>query len=613
MSYGIDSIKELTTLEGFRTRPQMYLGSADLEGAYQSLKEIINNATDESQNGYGDKIILSFVPSKNQVTVTDFGRGVPFGIREDGENVLVSIYTKLHVGGKFDHKAYKNSGGLNGAGGSASCATSSYFKVVSVKDGIKATAEFKEGVNTFYDEESTKDPNGTSVTLVPDPKVFNIGEINYSYDRICKEIENTSYFNRKVKFIVVNEDTKEKNEYYSENGIVDFLTKNISKPLMNPVIAEAADDTDEVEIAFAWTGDKEASYVFVNGLYCPEGGSPITGAKTTITTQVKRMSGADLTGDLTRKGLVYVINCRVSEPSFANQTKTKINNPNLRTLASSAFKKGLEDFAMTAESEQIISMLKKFQKAEKAAERARKQILETSKEIEKNASKKVFNTDKLKDAEFLGKDSTLLLVEGDSAAGAIAKARDYKNYGILALRGKILNCLSNSDEKIAENEEIKLFLKATGIIPGKYNSSKLRYGRVGICVDGDSDGGHIALLIMALLRFIAPKFLEEGRLCWLKTPLYIVKQGKEEKYFFTDEEFNAVRGTIKGDVQRNKGLGSLSAEQARKSMFTDEYQRMEIIKPDAASLTLLEDLMGEDVTPRTKYIFENIDFSVIRE
>ena len=265
------------------------------------------------------------------------------------------------------------------------------------------------------------------------------------------------------------------------------------------------------------------------------------------------------------------------------------------------------------EFDSIVELLKKIAKAEAAAERARKQVLEATKDIEKNQKKKVFSSDKLKDAEFLGQNATLLSVEGDSAAGGIAKARDYKNYGILAIRGKILNCLAHPEEKIFQNEEIKLLCSAMNIVPGQYNSSKLRYGRIGICTDADSDGYHIGLLIMAALRYLAPEFLNEKRLCWLRSPLYIVKNGKNESYYFTDEEFNKVRGKIKGEVQRAKGLGALSVEQAHKSMFTSEFQRMDILEPDLDSLYMLEELMGSDVEPRKEFIFNKIDFSEIRE
>lgn len=177
---------------------------------------------------------------------------------------------------------------------------------------------------------------------------------------------------------------------------------------------------------------------------------------------------------------------------------------------------------------------------------------------------------------------------------------------------KLINCLSNPEEKIYQNEEIKLLLSAMNITPGKYDSKKLRYGKIAICTDADSDGFHIGLLIMAALDYIAPEFLKEGRLCWLRSPLYIVKNKGKETYYFTDEEMNKVRSTMKGEIQRNKGLGSLSAEQARNSMF-GESQRMDVIEPTPEAIALLEDLMGVDVEPRRKFIFKNVDFSEIKE
>jgi DNA gyrase subunit B len=305
----------------------------------------------------------------------------------------------------------------------------------------------------------------------------------------------------------------------------------------------------------------------------------------------------------------------VAQPSFANQTKSKINNANLRTLASNAFSDALKQMKLKYKDEfdSIVEMLKKVAKAEAAAERARQQVLNASKEVESNQKKKVFASKKLKDAEFLGENSTLLVVEGDSAMGGMAQARDYTKYGLLAIRGKIINCLSNPEEKIFQNEEIKLLLSAMNIVPGKYNSSKLRYGRLAICTDADSDGYHIGLLIMAALQYLAPEFVKEGRLCWLRSPLYIVTNGKQESYYFTDEEMDAARGKIKGEVQRNKGLGSLEPEQARRSMFSDEYQRMDVLQPTPAALYALEQLMGKDVEPRKEFIFNHIDFSEVKE
>ena len=611
MSYGINDIEHLEFREGVRQKISMYLGSDDTEGIYQAFKEIVNNSTDEALMGYGNQIDITVDEETNCVSIRDYGRGVPFGIRDNGENVLVSIYTTSHTGGKFGKGAYKNSSGLNGIGGSAVCLSSKTFEVISFRDGKNASLNVCEGNVVDYTEGTTTEDNGTYVRFTPDKTVFKNMNEHYSFERICSEIQNLAYLNKGIKFTVSN--FKEVKEFYSKNGIADFINHKAENALMKPIICSAKDDRDEVEVAFMWATGGEQSYVFVNGLFCPEGGAPITGAKTAITSVIKKLSGEDLAPELIRKGLIYAINCKVAEPSFANQTKTKINNPNLRTLASQAFREGLQTFAKSKDCDKILKMLSKFQKAEKAAERARKQVLDTAREIKKNQNKRVFNADKLKDAEFLGEDSTLLIVEGNSAGGAMANARDYKKYGILSLRGKILNPLSNTEERIANNEEIKLILKALNIVPGEYNSKKLRYGKVCICTDSDSDGFHIGLLVMSVLYYFAPEFLFEGRLGWLRSPLYIVKNGKEESYYFTDEEMNAVRGTITGEVQRNKGLGSLSDDQAHRSMFTPEFQRIDTFVLTEESEKLLLELMGDEVAPRKKFIFENVDFSEIRE
>lgn len=486
-NYGIDNIQHLDTRNAMRSRIAMYLGSNDTEGIYQALKEIINNSTDEALAGYGDTIEIDISEKDNTVSVRDYGRGVPFG-QKDGKNVLVSIYTESHTGGKFDKGSYKNSSGLNGIGGTAVCMSSKGFSVISYRDGKCAYALFDQGNLIEYREDSTTHKNGTRVTFSPDKEVFALMEEGFNYNKICAEIKNIAYLNKGVHFIIKNFDTKEKVEYYSENGIADFIKDKMKKPLMkSPVIASSKDETDELEIAFSWTDGPGAAYVFVNGLHCPEGGTPVTGAKTTITTTIKRLTKKEYDSEIIRKGLVYAINCKVAEPSFANQTKSKINNPNLRTLASQAFKEGLENFATKRKDEfnNIIEVINKTQKAEKAAEKARQQVLDATKDIEKNQKRKVFASDKLKDAEFLGQDSILLIAEGDSALGALAQARDYTKYGLLAIRGKMINALSNPEDKVFANEEIKLLLSAMGISPNKYDSKKLRYGKIAIATDAD--------------------------------------------------------------------------------------------------------------------------------
>ena len=611
-NYGIDSIRHLETREAIRTRIQMYLGSDDTDGIYQALKEIINNSTDEAIAGYGNKIQIILNEETNTITVIDFGRGVPFGVR-DGRNILVAIYTESHTGGKFDKNAYKNSSGLNGIGGTAVCMSSSAFTVTSCRNGKIATAEFKEGNLINYKEEKTTfTQSGTTVTFSPDKEVFRNMTEGFSYERICSEIKNISYLNKGVHFIVSTTSGKT-TEFYSENGIADFIKDHVDYPLMKlPIVGFAKDDEDEVEIAFMWSGDPSQEYVFVNGLYCPFGGSPITGAKTKITTKMKALTGQSFDPELIRKGLVYAINCKVANPSFANQTKSKINNPNLRTLASQAFDEALEELSHTPDFDVIVEMIKKYQSAEKAADKARKDALTRQKKYQDLAKKKIAFIDKLSDAEVLGQDSILCVVEGDSAGNAAAAGRDTKKYGILRLRGKMINGLKVDDDKeYYDNKEIELLLYALGINPAHYDPSKLRYGKIAICVDADDDGYHIALLILANLQRICPQFLKENRIYWLRSPLFIEqdKTGKPLKCWYTDEEFDKARSTTKGNVKRVKGLGQLNERDLKATMFSPTEQKMDQIMYSEEGIHQLCQLMGPDIKPRKEFVFSRIDFS----
>ena len=618
-NYTANDIQTLDFRTAIRTRIAMYMGSADNQGVLQCVREIITNSIDEATMGYGNKIIVDLYEG-NRIKIADEGRGCPFGKREDGTEALEAIYTMAHSGAKFDNKIFQNVAGMNGIGAKGVALSSDHFQVWSYRDGKSATMWLEKGFKKGYEEKvlSKNDPStGTVVEFIPSQEVYNLEPIKFDFEEIKKMCRDWSYLSKGVSFILHNHITNEKITYLSKNGLIDLMKEKSDKMLhKTPLSISINEDGIEAEIVMGWTNNRsEIWHVFTNGLENSEGGTSLTGIKTALTNFFKKKLKGEAHPDVLRKGLFYAVSCKVPNPSFANQTKTKVNNPELRGLCQRATTRMLEEFELRHkdEFEKILELLTKELKAEVAAEKARKQVLEATKDIEKNQKKKVFASDKLKDAEFLGQNSTLLIVEGDSAAGGMAKARDYTKYGILAIRGKILNCLAHPDEKIFQNEEIKLLLSAMNINPNKYDASKLRYGKIAICTDADSDGSHIGLLIMAALHYLAPKFIEEGRLCWLRSPLYIVKNGKKESYYFTDEEFNAVRGKVKGEVQRNKGLGALSPEQAHISMFTDEYQRMDVLEWSPDAIQLLEQLMGEDVEPRRQFVFNEIDFSQVRE
>lgn len=617
MSYNADSIQIKDFRAACRSTPGMYIGTDGQDAAFNCFLEVLNNACDEAMMGRGNKITITLSDDCDTITCLDRGAGVPHGPNKDTNEVLIELFTSAHSSGKFDTTNYKKVRGCHGIGTSAVCVCSTNFEVWSRRDGEEFYLQFKDGIpqtDSAVKIGDTKE-TGSTFRFTPDKQIFKIDGVNFNYDRLKDELELTSYFIPGVEFELIHKN--EKVVFISKNGLRDFARNKVTKPLHKSYIYgyKQFDDEVEVEVFAQWTGGKETSYIFSNGALNVDGGTPETGAKTAFTRTVNSLSKGEFDADMIRKGLVYIVNIRHPHPIYQNQTKTKIQNSELRGYTQTVFTEAIKDFVLKHKDEfdKIVEILVKEKKAEAAAEKARRQVLEAVKDVEKNQKKKVFASDKLKDAEFLGENSTLLIVEGNSAMGGMSQARDYKKYGLLAIRGKIINCLSNPEEKIFQNEEIKLLLSAMNIVPGKYDSKKLRYGKIAICTDSDSDGAHIGLLIMAALTYLAPQFIREGRLCWLRSPLYIVDNKGKESYYFTDEEFNAVRKTIKGVVTRAKGLGELPAETARASMFSPEFQRMDIMNYDEKAITLLYNLMGEDVVPRKEFIMNKIDFSLIRE
>lgn len=618
--YGIDAIESLSFKDGVRRRIQMYLGSATTEGLWQGLKEIINNSTDESSAGFGDKIIIEVKEQEQIFSVRDFGRSVPFGIRDNGENVLVSIFSKAHTGGKFDHKAYAQSVGTNGIGASATCLSASFFNVFSYRNNIAAIAKFKEGDNISYEEIPTKEPTGTYIVYSPSKEVFIDSEEPLTYTRICKEVENISYLNSGVEFIVKDVDNKTEKKFYAKNGIMDFIKNKIANPIISkPIYSKAKDSTDEVEIALIWTAGKEQSYCFVNGGYCNEGGTPVTAIKTAVTNAMKKNISKDIDPEIFRKGLCYVINCRVANPSFEGQTKNKILNGNLRTLTGQAAKSGLESFVNTSDFEIVADLIKKIAKAEKAADKARSAVLTAEKDLDNKAKKRAILSAKLKDCKVHGPESGAILAisEGDSALGALAQARPVENVALIPVLGKIISALKHPTEDILKNEEVKAIFAALGCgFFEKYNEKKLRYQYVAIATDGDKDGDSISCLIITLFYFMCPEFLKQGRLIRMKMPLDVLEYKDKLRYAFSTQERDEIMRKYGKPISigHKKGIGENTAEETKEAVFGEQkhWEQYKIENYEEFQ-SLIQMLMGKEVKERKDYIMKNVDFSRITE
>lgn len=595
----------------------MYLSADRQEAINLGLRELIVNVQDEYEvyKPTNPFLRITLDSQTHQITVEDNMRGIPVGLRDDGMNSLTAAFLIPHSGGKHIEGAYSSAVGINGEGNKVVCHTAKWLEVRVMRDGETWFQRFEsddEGAKALEDVKSIGkcgEKTGTYITYVPDHAVY--GDVFIDVDKLRQMLREISYFTIGLQIQLIVDGKKE--VFVSKNGLIDGLstTNAMSKPFS--FFYETEDC--KVELALQWVSKAGEIRGYANGLYMPDGGVFISQFKSSLTRTFNSLAKTKYNGDQIRDVLDGFVSVKVKVGQFSNQAKTALANKEAGTATSAAITNALKEFVYRrgADFDKVVELLNKVQKAEQAAERARKQVLEAVKDVEKNQKKKVFASDKLKDAEFLGENSTLLIAEGDSALGGLAQGRDYTRYGIMAIRGKIINALSNPDEKVYENEEIKLLLSAMNIIPGKYDAKKLRYGKLAICTDADSDGYHIGLLIMAALAHIAPQFIREGRLCWLRSPLYIVTNGKTETYFFTDEEFNSAKGKIKGEVQRNKGLGSLEPNQARKSMFDSEYQRLDVMEYNEEAMALLYSLMGDDATPRREFIMSNVDFSEVRE
>ena len=616
MNYTANDIVSLSPGRAFSEKIGMYLSADRQEAINLGLRDLIVNVQDEYEvfKPANPELTITLDSTTLTIKVSSNMRGIPVGIRNDGINSLTAAFLIPHSGGKHTEGVYSSAVGINGEGNKIVCHTAEWLRVKVYRDNNIYYQTFQsddEGARATGEVQiiGKTDKTGTEIEYVPDKKVY--GDIFIDIEALRKMLQEMAMFSTGLHITLAIDGKKE--EFFSKSGLIDGLSKE--NRLSTPFSYHYETNDCKVDFALQWVSKKGQIKGYANNLYMPDGGAFISGFKSSLTRTFNSLANTKYDGDTIRDVLDGFVSVKVKMGQFTNQQKTALANPEARTATSTAISNALKDFALKRKEDfkQVVELLNKIAKAEAAAERARKQVLDAVKDIEKNQKKKAFASDKLKDAEFLGENSTLLIAEGDSALGGLAQGRDYTHYGIMAIRGKIINALSNPEEKVYENEEIKLLLSAMNIVPSKYDAKKLRYGRLAICTDADSDGYHIGLLIMAALAYIAPQFIREGRLCWLRYTLYIVSNGKNESYYFTDEEFNAVKGKIKGEVQRNKGLGSLEPEQAKKSMFDPEYQRMDVMEYDEEAMNLLYALMGEDVSPRRDFIMQNVDFSEIRE
>lgn len=616
VQYNKDSIQKLDPLSFTRLRPDTYCGST--VDSTQLVTEIVSNAVDEHLAGNGNKISVKINQNTNVVTVQDWGQGIIPNNKQGNKTTLEMVYGDINSSGKFDKSedaVYKVSTGAFGIGAALTCFLSHYLTATTKRDGQYETVYFVEG--KFDHRESgrcDKKEHGVTVTFLPSEEFFDSPTPNL--DVLLSNAQKITCVCPKLTYIFNDQTIK------NSNGLQDYIHNYLKiKPIVDSdFLLDETIGYRRLNMGLSVSEGNGTFDAFCN--YSPiEAGTPITAIKSCITRTLNKWaqdmgilkSKDTLSGSSLQEGMVVVFNLVSKDIRYDSQTKVRVtstsDNPFINEVVSRQLEVWLDN--NPDDGRKIIEKALLARRAAEAAKKAREAVRNQKAKKKKN---KILHPDKLKDAEHLGQDSTLLIVEGLSAGASMSVARDVSKYGILMLRGKLINAFTNTENKLLKNEEIQLLFQALNIEPHNYDSSVLRYGRVAICTDSDSDGYNIGLLIATALQHFCPEFIQEGRLCWLRSPLYILKNKKKETYYFSDSELTAARekGKLVGELQRNKGLGSLSATQARESMFGNK-QHMDVLKPDDISVGLLEKLMGTSVTFRKQYIFDNIDFAEVRE
>lgn len=595
-----ENTRDITTIsfgKAARLRMGMYLSADQNEALQLALREVYVNSLDaltETNQPKGNiKVIID--SKTRQITVEDDGPGIPNKKRDDGEWMCIAAYTRQHTGSHFDGKAV-NSIGLNGVGGSVVNHTATVFSIVNADKKKKVAADFESNENgaqlqgvTSRDCSATE--HGVKITYVPDPAIY--GDAWFDREELNKEFTEMMKFYPKYKLSLYFDGIK--TDFYFPKGLKDYNTK-------------AYYESENLIIALGMGDDPIKP--FCNRLYLPEGGNFFTHFKTQMTKIVNDLSGLKLQGAQVQKLFTGYVAIFVDDPMFSNQSKSKSASKVCNPEITIGLKKCLQEFSETDEWEKVIKSLELEMKAEEAAERARKKVKESLDKINKGTRKKSVVAEKLKDCIQSGEQAWLTLVEGDSALAGILAGRDVETIAAFPLKGKSVNCLKNSQEKFLENAELQQIFSILGCgIFENYNSKKLKYGNILIAVDADEDGKSILALLLTMFYVCAPQLLKEGRVWWLRTPLYY--NADKHSYIFTEEDWNKVRS--KTGYTRAKGLNEYTPQATKEALF-GKYKRWEQLKVKSfSSLSkMIELLMGDEVEGRRDYIFRHVDFEKIK-
>ena len=627
-TYDADSISILEGLEAVRKRPGMYIGSVSTKGLNHLVYEIVDNSVDEHLAGFCDRIEVT-LEKDGSATVNDNGRGVPVGMHAKGVSAARIVYTTLHAGGKFDDSAYKTSGGLHGVGSSVVNALSTYMDVKISREGAVHHDRYEKGHPVIELENGllpvigkTK-KTGTCVNFLPDPEIFE--KTRFREEEIKSRLHETAYLNPELTILFTDKrkEPEERIEYHEPDGIIGFIKDLNSKneTLHEPVYYKGEAEGIEVEVAFQYVNEFHENVLgFCNNIYNAEGGTHLTGFKTTFTTimnQYARELGilkekdSNFTGADVRNGMTAIVSIKHPDPRFEGQTKTKLDNQDAAKATGKVtsdevtryFDRNLETL------KKVLSCAEKAAKIRKTEEKAKTNLL-TKQKYSFDSNGKLANCESRDPSK-----CEIFIVEGDSAGGSAKTARNRMYQAILPIRGKILNVEKASIDKILANAEIKTMINAFGCgfsegYGNDFDITKLRYDKIIIMADADVDGAHISTLLLTLFYRFMPELIYEGHVYVAMPPLYkaMPKKGEEE-YLYDDKALERYRKTHEGPftLQRYKGLGEMDAQQLWETTLDPERRLLKRIEIEDARMasSVTEMLMGTEVPPRRAFIYEN--------
>lgn len=628
-TYDAASISVLEGLEAVRKRPGMYIGSVSRKGLNHLIYEIVDNAVDEHLAGYCSHIRV-VLEKDGSCTVSDNGRGIPVDLHEKGMSAERLVFTTLHAGGKFDDSAYKTSGGLHGVGSSVVNALSTYLDIKISRDGYIHHDHYERGIPTIELENGllprigkTKE-TGTCVNFSPDPEIFE--KTRFSATEVKSRLHETAYLNPAltIEFEDSRAETAQKVVYHEPEGIVGFIRElNQSKEVLHkPVFLKGESEGISVEAAFQFTNEFHENVLgFCNNIYNAEGGTHLTGFKTTFTSVmntyarelgVLKEKDSNFTGADIRNGMTAVVSIKHPAPRFEGQTKTKLDNQDAARVTGKVlgeqlvlyFDRNLEELKA------VLSCAEKAAKIRKTEERAKTNLLSKQK-YSFDSNGKLANCEK-KDPSVC----EIFIVEGNSAGGSAKTARDRNYQAILPIRGKILNVEKATIDKVLANAEIKTMINAFGCgfsegYGNDFDITKLRYDKIIIMADADVDGAHISTLLLTLFYRFMPELIYEGHVYIAMPPLYKVmpKKGAEE-YLYDDKALERYRKTHKSGtftLQRYKGLGEMDAQQLWETTLNPQTRILRRVEIEDARLasSVTEVLMGTEVPPRKAFIYEH--------